>query len=307
MAQSENTAFDYRRRMCRAMNFINENLTRDVSLDEIARAACFSKYHFHRVFKTVVGETVSGFTRRLRLEWAANLLLADSRRSVTEIALECMFSSSQNFAKAFHQHFGATPSAYRKSNHGNKLRNPGNAKALRLRYDADTMFTGPQTREVRVDMNPEVKEMPEYHVAFVRKVGPYGKVTCGEAFGELVRWAGPRGYLKTGAVFGIYWDNPEVTPPGKCRLDACISVPKGTEAEAPLGFQTIAGGLYGVCHFEIGIDEFQQAWDDAFEWLVGSGHQCDDTPCYELYHNSAEDHPEGKWVVDICIPLRRRG
>ena len=59
------TAMEYRRRICRAMDYISRNLESELSLEEIAQAASFSMFHFHRIFKAVVGETVSGFTRRL--------------------------------------------------------------------------------------------------------------------------------------------------------------------------------------------------------------------------------------------------
>ena len=153
-------------------------------------------------------------------------------------------------------------------------------------------------------MKAEVKEMPEYNVAYVRKLGAYSKATCEQAFTELAQWAGPKGYMASGAVLMLYWDNPEVTSPEKCRIDACVSVPQGTAVEGQIAMQTIKGGPYGVCHFEIKTDSFQQAWDDAFTWLVDSGYECGDKPCYELYHNNAADDPEGKWIFDICIPLK---
>ncbi|MBN2385086.1 GyrI-like domain-containing protein [bacterium] len=119
-----------------------------------------------------------------------------------------------------------------------------------------------------------------------------------------MRWAGPKGHLASGTMLGLYWDNPEVTPSDKCRIDACVSVPHGTSTEGKVGIQTISGGPYAVCHFEIETDSFQKAWEDAFAWLVHSGYECADKPCYERYHNTADEHPEGKWDFDICIPLK---
>lgn len=296
----------YRRRVCVAMNYISQNLSRDLTLEEIARPAAFSMFHFHRIFKAVVGETVAQFTRRLRLELSANRLMANTHHDITTVALDCGFSSSQNFAKAFRQHFGVTPSAYRKSKTGNKIRKHENALSLQARYTPDTLFVNPEHNERSEMMKAEVREMPEYHVAYVRKIGPYGKRTCELAFGELMQWAGPRGYLSSETMLGVYWDNPEITPPEKCRVDACISVPKGLATEGPVSTQTIRGGLHGVCHFEIKEDNFQKAWEDAFAWLVGSGYECDDSPCYELYYNNAQDHPQGKWIFDVCIPLKGR-
>ena len=304
---AQHTAMEYRKRVCRAMDYISRNLDRDLSLQEIARAASFSKFHFHRIFKAAVGETVAAFTRRLRLERAANRLVASSRDDVTKIAADCGFSSSQNFAKAFRQHFGITPTAYRNSKQGNKAGKRENALSLQAMYNSGIPFIDPLTTERRIAMNGEVREMPEHHVAYVRKLGPYGKETCQQAFGELAAWAAPRGFLESGVALGVYWDNPEVTPPDRCRVDACVTVPAGTVPDSPVAVQTISGGPYAVCHFELALDSdsFQQAWEDAFAWLVDGGYECDDKPCYELYHHSGADQPEGKIVFDICIPLKR--
>ena len=303
MAVMQHTAMEYRRRVCLAMNYISMNLDTDLSLEEIAGAASFSMFHFHRIFKAVVGETVSEFIRRLRLELAANHLLSYRNDDITQIAMDCGFSSSQNFAKAFRQHFGMTPSAYRNSKAGNIISKGENALSLQAIYDPDDVFVSSTKNERRIMMNAEVREMPEYEVAYVRKLGSYNKETCEQAFDELMTWAGPRGYLSSGPMLGVYWDNPEVTPPEKCRIDACVRVPHGTKPEGQIGIQIISGGPYAVCHFETKADSFQQSWEEAFTWLVDSGYECDDRPCYELYHNNAEEHPEGKWIFDICIPL----
>lgn len=298
------TAMEYRRRVCLAMNFISRNLNRELSLEEIAGAASFSQYHFHRIFKVVVGETVAGFTRRLRLELAANRLKVPNGEDITTIALECGFSSSQNFAKAFRKHFGVTPSAFRNSKQGHIMSKRENALSLQTTYSPDTAFEQVNNKR-RVAMEAEVKDMEEYTVAYVRKMGPYGKETCEAAFTELMQWAGPNGYVGPGVVFGVYWDNPEITPAEKCRTDACVAVPPGTEPPGQVGIQVLQGGPYAVCGFEIGADGFPRAWEEAFAWLVKSGHECADLPCYERYHNDAAEHPEGKWIVDICIPLKR--
>lgn len=298
------TIVDYKKRVCQAMNFISRNIERDLSLEDIARSASFSMFHFHRIFKAVVGETVAGFTRRLRLELAANRLISKSQDDITTIAMECGFSSSQNFAKAFRQHFQMTPTEYRKSKIGNIISKDENALSLQARYNSDTVSNNVINQERKNKMNAEVKEMSEYNVAYVRKLGPYCKETCEQAFTELMQWAGPRNLMGPGKILAVYWDNPEVTPPEKCRVDACVVVPEGTDTTGPINTQTISGGPYAVCHFELNTESFQQAWEDAFAWLCNSGYECTDKPCYELYHNNAAEHPEGKCIFDICIPLK---
>lgn len=301
---SQSTAYDYRTRVCRAMNYISRNFGENLLLEDIAKEASFSMFHFHRVFKAVVGETVAEFTRRIRLEAAANRLISKPTQDITDIAFECGFSSSQNFAKMFKNAYGITPSDFRKSKIGNKESKGGNAFGLQAVYDPDTELRDSLHNERIRKMNAEVKDMPEYNVAYVRKIGPYGPETCGVAFTELMQWAGPKGLIGQGAMLGVYWDNPEVTSPDKCRSDACIEVPEGTTPDNPVALQKIEGGSHAVCHFEVTPDAFQKAWEDAFAWLIQSGRECADRPCYELYHNNAEEHPDGKWIVDICIPLK---
>ncbi|MGI0119592.1 AraC family transcriptional regulator [Zooshikella sp. RANM57] len=302
---TQHTALEYKRRVCLAMNYISQNLDRELPLEEIAQQASFSMFHFHRIFKAVVGETIAEFTRRIRLEVAANHLLSKPNDSITTIALHYAFSSSQNFSKAFRQHFKMTPSDYRKQKRkfGNTPSNLENALSLKATYAMTPSLSDLPKTNRSIKVKAEIKTLPEYHVAYIRKIGPYGPDTCEKAFNELCQWAGPKGLLNTGIVLGVYWDNPEVTPPEKCRVDACISLPSEAKLEDPIATQTLQGGPFAVCHFEVKPDQFQQAWDNAFAWFVDNGYECGDHPCYEIYYNNASEHPEGKWIIDICIPL----
>lgn len=298
------TAMEYRKRVCMAMDFISQNIQRDLSLDEIADAACFSKFHFHRIFKAAVGETIAEFTRRLRLERAANWL-CNEKMDITAIAMDCGFSTSQNFAKAFKLHFGKTPTDYRNSKKGNRVSNTTDATSLRVSYsDAITLNRSREIQERRPPMKAEVKMLPDQLMAYVRKMGPYGQKTCEAAFGELIPFAAPRGYIRPGGFLCLYWDNPEVTPPDKCRTDACVLVPPEAKPEGAVGLQTLVGGPYLLYRIEVKPEGFRQAWDDAFVWIVEHGYECANLPCFELYHNDAREHPEGKWIADIGIPLK---
>lgn len=276
---------EYRKRICQAMDFISHNLDRDLSLEEIADSASFSRFHFHRIFKAVVGETVAGFTRRLRLEWAANRLLACPLRDITAVAMDCGFSSSQNFAKAFKRHFDTTPSAFRQSRTC-----PASRPFPGLRKPSSSPGT------------MGIMALPPFRVAYVRRLGAYDNHTHDAAFTELLRWSRPRGY--PGRFFGVYWDNPDVTPPGKCRIDACISIPDPTIPEAPVSTYTLHGGTYAVARVDVSDDNFQEPWERLFEWIVDNGYAFEDFPNYQIYRNNGYDHPRGIWRVEMCVPLK---
>ena len=298
------TALEYRRRVCVAMNYISLHLDHTLSLKQIAEAACFSMFHFHRIFKAVAGETVCEFTRRIRIETAANRLIGNDE-AVTGIALDCGFSSSQNFANAFKRRFGLTPSAYRRRNGVNKNSKNEHSPSLRACYAAVNRIAGLSKGGGRRKIETEVREMPELHVAYVRKVGAYTSEPCAEAFRALMRWAAPRGYSAAGKMMSDYWDNPEVTAPDQCRTDACVAVPAGTITESPVALQTIGGGPYFVCRCRVRADGFFAAWEAAFARLVADGYECADLPCYELYRNYPAAHSQNRWQIEICIPLRR--
>src|SRR6202789_2681822 len=105
---------EYTQRIDRVIDYIRENLDRPVKLSHLAKVACFSEFHFHRIFGAVSGETLNNFTTRLRLEKAARLLRYSSQ-SVTDIALDCGFSSSATFSRAFRSGYDTSPSQFRKS------------------------------------------------------------------------------------------------------------------------------------------------------------------------------------------------
>ena len=85
MSVKSSAAEQYQLRINRVINYIKANLERNPGLDELAEIANFSKYHFHRIFRSQVGETLNDFIRRLRLEKAVQLLIFDRNKDITNI------------------------------------------------------------------------------------------------------------------------------------------------------------------------------------------------------------------------------
>lgn len=104
---------EYVSRINSVIDYIEANIDTDLSLGNIATAANFSQFHFHRIFHAMVGETLSQFIQRIRLEKAATLLVNNPKKSITEIALECGFSGSAAFARAFRDAFHMTATEWR--------------------------------------------------------------------------------------------------------------------------------------------------------------------------------------------------
>lgn len=100
-------------RLRRVLDYIEDNLTGDVSVKDLASVACLSPYHFARLFRAAVGMAPHAYLSKRRLALAKRLL-SQSDCPLAEIALTCGFSSQSNFAKAFKGSTGKAPGAYRK-------------------------------------------------------------------------------------------------------------------------------------------------------------------------------------------------
>ena len=301
---------EYQARINRVLDYIDKSIGRPLRLEELARVANFSPFHFHRIFSAMVGETLNGWIQRRRVEMAASALLGDRAVPITTISLDHGYSGSDAFARAFRDRFGMSATEWR-SERGeewrkNRQTNRKEGQAIDGASGYDDGEIQPARRRI-MDSSKypvEVKKLPEMTVAYVRHIGPFQGLR--EAFQKLMQWAGPRGLLRfpQTRVLGVYHDNPDITETGKLRSDACITVPAGTEVGPEIGLMTIPGGLFAVAHAEISPDEFGQPWDALILWLAENGYQPDDRICYELYLNEPESHPEGKFILDICEPIK---
>jgi AraC family transcriptional regulator len=104
-------------RLRRVLDFMATHLEAEIGLDDLAREACFSAFHFSRVFANTMGVPPHRYLSQLRLE-RAKTLLALRTASIAEISAACCFSSQSNFTRAFRRATGATPLTYRQSYQG---------------------------------------------------------------------------------------------------------------------------------------------------------------------------------------------
>ena len=290
---------EYVGRINRVMDYVRENLAGDLRLETVAQVAHFSPYHFHRTFKSIVGETLNDYVRRMRAQKAAAFLIQNPECTITEIGVACGYSSSSTFAREFRNHFGVSASQFRAGGCGSLDRFREQLAGQGLSFQP----ASPQRTEMVFRVS--VREEPAYHVAYIRHTGSYSQI--GDALQRLGRWAGPRRLFRhpDTRFLAIYHDNPDVTPIERLRSDACITVPEGTKVKRDIGLMTLPGGLYAAAYVEIDPTQYGEAWDRLFsDWLPESGYQPDDRPCYELYLNDPRKHPEGKHIVEICEPIR---
>ncbi len=287
------TEQDYYERIVRTLVYIQQHLDDELELDRVAGVAAFSSFHFHRIFRGLVGETLKEHVRRLRLERAAGSL---KRLDVpiTQIAFEAGFETHESFTRAFGAMFGASPSSYRNAH------KPAPESASGTHIDDVSGYHPPEYG----DPPPvAVKELQPMRIIFLRHVGPYSQV--GATWGRLMSWAGPRGLLGPGMkMIGIVHDDPDVTPQDKIRYDAAVVISRPVEPEGEIGTMELPGGKYAVVTHKGPYDGLGKTYQQVYgNWLPKSGHELRDTPAFEQYLNSPQNTRPEDLLTLIHVPV----
>lgn len=314
----------YVERVNAAIDYIEQHLAEELTLDQIAGVAHFSPFHFHRVFGLLVGETLSKFINRLRMERAATLLIQNPARSITDIASSCGLHSPSSFARSFREKFGMSASEWRDGGHSSYEDVAGDSLAdliANVGVPVDgygVLGTRPSLSGNRLaweiacghlpPTTVEIVDVPDLEVAYVRHTGHYqgeAEVFAG-IFTRLMAWADARSLVNEDSwVMSIYHDNPGITDDDKLRVSACVNVPAETSAEGDIGRMRLGGGPCAVARFELGEQDYGAAWYAlSCGWMPDSGYEPDDRLPFERYPVSASTTSAGTEVVDICIPVR---
>jgi AraC family transcriptional regulator len=263
--------------------------------------------------------------RRHRLEAAARRLLARPAQRALTIALDVGFASAEVFTRAFAAHFGMTPTAWRRGG----WRDWSQAQRLHLRKIHQALGKPDQAAQPAFEdhashwpmsqstalkghaMNVELKTLPAMRLAYLRHTGPYGTPGIGQTWQRFCAWFAGRALLpRDGAMYGISQDDPEITPPEKCRYDCCIEVDAAFQPQARtdegIGVQDFAGGRYACARFRGTGADIHAAWMQMFgQWLPASGYQAGDAPALE-WHDAqmAPDARTGAFSCWLCVPVR---
>jgi len=295
------TLQDYKRRILRVLDHVQSHLDDPLPLDELAALACFSPYHFHRIFTGMVGESVKEYVRRLRLERAAGQLKRGSA-SIIEIALDAGYESHEAFTRSFKASFGAPPKQFR------LLRRMQFARVSSgIHYQPGKTIQHFKTLHRGGTMDVRIQELKPMRVAFLRHVGPYGEV--GATWDRLLTLLGKDGYLGGGTMMlGICHDDPESTPPAKIRYDACVTVGDDFQPTGDIQVQTVAGGAYAMTTHTGPYNSLGRTYGELLgQWLPRSGRELRDVPCFEVYLNDPQSAAPEDLLTDIYAPLRGQG
>jgi AraC family transcriptional regulator len=285
-----------------AIDYVVRHLDKPIRLADVARAASFSPFHFHRVFQTLVGMTLADFIKRRRLDKALSLM-AHSRMSLTEIALACGFASSSDFSRSFKQTFHAPPSRF-------------DVEGWRTEHRAELDATLPNgMRRLHLDRLPDLqdvgefkvrlRELPARTVAYIRVANPYRGNAVMRAIERLVAWAERRGCADR-QWLGYQWDNPEIVALKDCHYYAAVEVDE-VIAKGEIGRYDFPRMLVAEIELRGGIYLELRALDWLYgTWLPRSHYVPDDQPGFEAWIGRPFAHGVEHFEINVQLPIRTR-
>lgn len=295
---------DYTERINKAIRFIDLHLDEDLTLEAVAGAACYSPFHFHRIFSRITKETLAAYITRRRLEMAAAVLMRKKEVALPEIYLKYGFNSNSSFTRTFKKFYGLSPSQFRSNcpDRFSKIRQADSKNGQKTVVFERYICTMDHKKWMEMNATIEVKQLPQLQMACIPHVG---HDDLAATFERLMRWAKPNGLMDRPELkmATIYHDSFKVTAPDKVRMSACILLDEPVQTQGEVEITTIDKGKFIVGHFEISKTDFEKAWTGMFRWLHDNGYKTTERHPFELYHNDYRNHPENKFIVDLCIPV----
>lgn len=266
--------------------YIQNNLDKKISIQQLAVLSNFSPFHFHKISRALLGEPIGAYIARLRLEKAAGMIKYSSKR-IEDIAYSVGYETPSSLSKQFKNHFGISPSKFRK-NKSLPMKNQKNVET-----------------QLKIE-KPKVVTLEEKKVIYLRLKGNYKDLDYGKAWQQL--WSVVKSQkLFTAGIesIGISYDDPHLTEPDKIRYDACLVVHKEAQPVGEVSVKTLKGGKFMLFHYTGSYKHLSSVYDYIFnEWLLNNEYELRDEPVRERYRNNPERTVESKLKTEIYLPIK---
>ena len=279
-------AEQYQRHLDAVTDYIYAHLDDDLSLETLAHVSGFSRYHWHRIYRAVRGETAAQTVRRLRLERAA-AMLTETSWPVERIAWKAGFTGTEVFSRAFLRSYGTTPSRFRTGGRPVSADSPA------------TSSGSGSTSSVREDpgLAVRVETRCGYRLAVSEHRGSY--MDIGRAFSRVKDRIGAGN-----SMVAIYEDDPDAVPPADLRSAAGTVIDPDTRIPCDLVERTVPAGRYAIMRYVGPYSSMHVAYLWLYgQWLPSSGEEPRDHPIIEEYLTDPATTPPVDAVTDILLPL----
>lgn len=291
------------------MDHVLLHLGETLRLEDVAAVAGFSPFHFHRIFRALMGEPLQKFVKRVRLERALSMMSRTPRPPLTDVANACGFSSPSDFTRSFKQRYGVAPSAFDVRRWRDGRREEVRLAVQTMRFAADSPVRYHIDPPVARGENPDgftvrFRDLPPRRVAYIRVLDPFKGTGVFDACNRLVAWAEARG-LADGQWLGYMWDDPEVVALEDCRYDVGVVIgpTDPTEGVSVLDFPAMRVAEVRISG-DLALES--RALDWLFEtWLPASGCLPDEQPGFEAWIGRPFAHGVEHFELALQLPVLR--
>ena len=281
---------NYERQLEKVIAFIGKHLDEKLTLDQLSDIACFSKYHFHRLFTAYTGLSLQHYVRWLRLKRAAHQLIVNKDTPIIEIAIHAGFESHESFTRAFKKACTMNPRDFRGQSSWQFWERPP--------------YCLPKPG--KITMNVSIKNMKPRRLAVFEHRGDPQKL--GDSVNTLINWAKAQTISlkpKPGEAFGFGYDDPETTPAADFRFDLGITVPESLKISDEIVEKRLPSGRYAVAvHHGSRNNMGDTVYGLYRDWLPESGETLGDLPCIFCYYNFEHEVAETELITECWLYLK---
>ena len=285
MKHKKITQNDHQERINEVLFHIHKDVQHNFSVEDLALQVAMSPFHFNRIFKEIVGESVHAYIKRVKLEHAANCLLFNPQATITQAMQEVGFSSNASFSQAFKAYFGETPTKWREIDRANETK--------------DFAFAN-KTLKV------SILRMPSCDVAYVRHKGYDRSIKL--AWLKLQEWALLQEIdCEKQTMIGLHHSNPRFVESDACHYVACLELPKHKQyyRSGAIGVMKIPQTLCAVFELQGVYGDLKKYMDVIYhQWLPSSGSEKVALPSFARYTQNHFINPNETFDLLFCVPIR---
>ncbi len=285
MESKKVTRQEYLKNLNTVVEYINSNLDKKISINELAEISNLSQFHFHRIMKGLLGEPIGNYITRTRVETAA-LLIRYTNLEIQDIAHNVGYDKPTSLNKIFKQYYNISPTDYR-SNKKSTITKPAIS-----------------TFNIKLE-TPRILEIPDMEVIYINITGEYGNENYQKAWVELGNFVKENKLFTLDIEnFGISYDDPKVTEKENCRFDACLTIHQTVKPHGKIGVKKIKGGKFAVFSYQGSYDNWGEVYDIIYDkWLINSEYDLKNVPVMEKYLNSPLQTEANELNIEIYLPI----
>jgi AraC family transcriptional regulator len=279
------------RPVAKALWYIESHFGDDppITLDDVASAACVSRFHLSRAFATAFGYTVMRYVRGRRLTEAARMLAAGAP-DILALALQAGYGSHEAFTRAFREEFRLTPEEVRERRGLERLTL---MEPIRMNHKTTLELPPPRFEDGKELLLAGISER-------------YTSAATAGIPAQWMRFAPHIGNVPGQVGFTTYGAVSDCDEPGNCDYLSGVEVASAANIGSELTTLRIPARRYAVFSYHGHISAIQQVWQSIWSnWMPESGYEATGDPALERYPETF-DPRTGNGGFEIWIPVATR-